>query len=113
MRDTEFDGEHPQALEHFVLRFAHMADHRQIELACELELLVIEEGLARVVETRYEIVEPDLADTHKSRVPHTRGNLLAQHAQIVVVCARREQRVNAERVSTTFKIGRASCRERV
>jgi hypothetical protein len=79
-----------------------MADHRQIEVACELELLVIEEGLAGIVETGYKIVQPDLTDTHKPRVPHTRGNLLAQHAQIVILCARREQRVNAERVSTAF-----------
>ena len=79
---------HAQAFEHLVLRFAHMADHRQIEFARELELLVIEELLARIVETRDEIVQPDLTDTHEPRIIQARRDLLAQHAQIVVLRTR-------------------------
>ncbi len=102
MRDAAMNLMPPQSLDHLVLRFAHVANHRQIEFARELQLIVIEELLARIVETVDEIIEPDLADTDKQRIVQTRLDLHAQQVEIVVRGARREERMNAERICAAF-----------
>ena len=54
MRNTAMHLMPAQPFQHLVLRFTHMTDCRQIELMRELQLLVIEELLTRIVESGHE-----------------------------------------------------------
>ena len=53
-----------QALEQLVGGTAHMQDHRQVELARQLQLRAVEKILLHRVEPGHKIVESDLANRH-------------------------------------------------
>ncbi len=80
-----------------------MQHHRQAVLARQLELFAVEKFLAlahrALLERRREIIEPDLADRHQSRVVFSQGQFRIQRLQVGLPRLGHAQRVNAQRVA--------------
>ncbi len=76
-----------------------MQQHRQVELARDLQLRLVDGVLPLDLRIGDEEVEPDLADGDEARVVHRRGDLPAQFDQVVIAGLRGAERVDAERVT--------------
>ena len=87
MGDAAAHRPRAQLLEDAVDRPADVQQHRQVELAGELQLRREDPGLALAVEAGDEVVEADLADRHQPRVVAVGLEPVAQRRQVGVAGA--------------------------
>jgi hypothetical protein len=109
MGDTLPHARATQLRQDLVLRLAHVQQHRQVEVARDLQLLRVQPGLMGGVEPRHEEVEPDFANGNEARVVDRRRHLAAQFIEIGLPGGPRVQRVDAERIDAAW-VGCASPR---
>ena len=104
VRDAAAHADEAQVLQQRVGRATHMQDHRQIELARQLQLRDIEDFLPRPVEARHKMIQPDLAHRHQARVVAVGLQRSAQRGEIGVLRPVDVQRMNPQRVGEVVRV---------
>ena len=98
MGDAAAHRDTAQALQQGIGRAPHMQDHRQTNLLGQSQLGQIEALLLGAVQSRHEVVQPDLADGHQPWVATLRAQRLAQPLQVGLGGMLDIQRVDAQRI---------------